>query len=118
MSLTVFGISNCDSCRNARQWLDENHLAHLFHDLRKDGVDIQMLERWTSHVDWQTLLNTRSRTWREIPAEKREDVGRTRALALMLKYPTLIKRPVFESDDFLAVGFSERRCEEILKRLL
>ena len=114
--LTLYGISNCDSCRKARKWLRDHSLEHDYHDLRLDGVDIQMLERWSSIVDWQNLLNKGRRTWREIPEAERQGINRNRALALMLKYPTLIKRPVVESDEFLAVGFSESRYRQILWR--
>jgi arsenate reductase-like glutaredoxin family protein len=31
---------------------------------------------------------------------------------LMLDQPTLMKRPVLESDKFMAVGFSEKRFRE------
>ena len=115
--LTVYGINNCDSCRKARKWLDGNSIEHEVHDLRIDGINIQTLERWCSRVDWQRLLNTRSRTWREIPPNDRSNMNLNRALALMLRHPTLIKRPVIEGDEFIAVGFSERRCREILTRL-
>jgi len=35
-----------------------------------------------------------------------------RALALIIENPTLLKRPVLESDAFIAVGFSEKRFSE------
>ena len=36
-------------------------------------------------------------------------MSKERAFALMLDQPTLVKRPVLESDQFMAVGFSEKR---------
>ncbi len=115
--LKLYGIPNCDTCRKARQWLDDNNVEHVFHDLRQDGLEIQMLERWASQVDWVTLLNTRSTTWRNLPAKDRNDVTKTRAMALMLEHPTLVKRPIFENSTFFAVGFSTRRTDELLKKL-
>ncbi len=115
--LKIYGIPNCDTCRKARKWLDENNIEHVFHDVRQDGLEIQMLERWASQVDWVTLLNTRSTTWRNLPAKDRDDVTKTRAMALMLQHPTLVKRPIFENRAFFAVGFSTRRTDELLKKL-
>ncbi len=112
--LTIYGIPNCDACRKARKSLAARGLEFRFHDLRKDGIDIQMLERWSGKVGWETLLNRKSLTWRQVPESDRQSMSRDRALALMLEEPTLIKRPVLESDAFTAVGFSEQRFEDFL----
>ena len=110
--LTVYGIKSCDTCRKARKYLAENDIEFRFHDVRDDGLDIQMLERWGDRIDWQKLLNRQSLTWRKIPEVDRGDMSKERAFALMLEQPTLVKRPVLESDRFMAVGFSERRFGE------
>lgn len=114
--LTLYGISSCDSCRNARKWLDEHEIAHNFHDLRKDGLDIQMLERWSDRLDWQKIINTRSLTWRKVPEADRENMSRNRALATMIERPTLVKRPILESKKLIAVGFSADRYAEIFNK--
>jgi arsenate reductase len=110
--LTIYGIKSCDTCRKARKYLAENDIEFRFHDVRDDGLDIQMLERWGDRIDWQKLLNRQSLTWRKIPEVDREDMSRERAFALMLDQPTLVKRPVLESEQFMAVGFSEKRFGE------
>ena len=107
--LTVFGIKSCDTCRRARKYLTEQDIEFRFHDVRDDGLDIQMLERWSARIDWSKLLNRKSLTWRKIPEVDRSDMNKDRAFALMIDRPTLLKRPVLESDKFLAVGFSEKR---------
>jgi arsenate reductase len=107
--LTVFGIKSCDTCRRAKKYLDEHNIEYQFHDLREDGLDIQMLERWTQRIGWARLLNKQSLTWRKIPEVDRNDMTHDKALAAMIDNPTLVKRPVIESDKFIAVGFSEKR---------
>ncbi len=107
--LTVYGIKSCDTCRRARKYLTEQDIEHRFHDVRDDGLDIQMLERWSARIDWQKLLNRQSLTWRKIPEVDRNDMNKDRAFALMIDRPTLLKRPVLEADKFIAVGFSEKR---------
>ena len=107
--LTVYGIKSCDTCRKARKNLAENDIEFRFHDVRDDGLDIQMLERWGDRIDWEKLLNRQSLTWRKIPEVDRGGMTKERAFALMLDQPTLLKRPVLESDQFMAVGFSEKR---------
>ncbi len=110
--LTVFGIKSCDTCRKARKYFAENDIEFQFHDVRDDGLDIQMLERWSDRIDWNKLLNRQSLTWRKIPEVDRAEVTRDKAFALMIDNPTLVKRPVLESELFIAVGFSEKRFDE------
>ena len=112
--LTVYGIKSCDTCRKARKFLDDHNIEFRFHDLREDGLNIQMLERWSSRMGWQRLLNKQSLTWRKIPEVDRADMTRDKALAAMIDGPTLIKRPVLESDKFIAVGFSEKRFGDFI----
>ena len=115
--LTVYGIKSCDTCRRAKKYLAEKNITFSFHDLREDGLDIQMLERWATRIDWQRLLNRQSLTWRKIPEIDRANMTRDKAFAAMLEAPTLIKRPVLEHRKFFAVGFSEKRFSEFLKKL-
>jgi arsenate reductase (glutaredoxin) len=115
--LTVYGIKSCDTCRKARKYLAENDIKFRFHDVRDDGLDIQMLERWGDRIEWEKLLNRQSLTWRKIPEVDRAGMSKARAFALILDQPTLMKRPVLESDQFMAVGFSEKRFGEYLSKV-
>ena len=114
--LTVYGIKSCDTCRRARKYLTGHNIEFQFHDLREDGLDIQMLERWSDRMGWQKLLNKQSLTWRKIPEVDRNDMTRDKALAAMIDSPTLVKRPVLETDKFIAVGFSEKRFSDFINR--
>lgn len=107
--MTLYGIPNCDSCRNARKFLDANNVEYRFHDVRADGVDRVILERWLQRIEWQALLNTRSATWRGLGDDDKSAVDRDRAIELMLTHPTLIKRPVAETEETTLVGFSVER---------
>lgn len=112
--LTVFGIKSCDTCRRARKYLTDHNIEFRFHDLREDGLDIQMLERWTQRIGWARLLNKQSLTWRKIPEVDRNDMTHDKALAAMIDNPTLVKRPVLEGNKFIAVGFSEKRFGDFI----
>jgi arsenate reductase len=114
--LTMYGITSCSTCREAGKWLAARGITYTFHDLREDGLDIQTLERWIEIVDWQTLLNKSSLTWRKLPEVDRNDMTRNRALAAMIEHPTLVKRPVLERGKQVTVGFAARQYEELFKR--
>ncbi len=114
--LTVYGIPSCDTCRRANQYLTDSGVEFRFHDLRADGLNVQMLERWSDRLGWERILNKRSLSWRKVPEADRNDMNRDKAIAAMLDQPTLIKRPVFEHDEYMAVGFSEKRFEDFMER--
>ncbi len=115
MAVTVYGIANCDQCRKALAWLREHDIAHRFHDFRVDGLDRGMLERWCSHLPWNSLLNRRGLTWRGLDdAARAQVVDQASAVELMLAHPTLVKRPVIVLDDGLQLGFSAQRLAAAL----
>jgi arsenate reductase len=106
--MKLYGIRSCDSCRAARAWLDEQGLEHEYFDIRADGLRESTVSRWQKSVGWEPLLNRRSLTWRKIPSVDREGLDADSARALIMGYPTVLKRPVLEvSADTVLLGFDE-----------
>ena len=105
--ITLYGISNCDSCRKARRWLGEHAIAHTYHDLRRDGLDETRLGRWIEAVGRQTLLNRRGTTWRCLSDADKAAANAQSAAPLMLDNVTLIKRPIIEIGTVVTVGFDD-----------
>ncbi|WP_280540996.1 ArsC family reductase [Chromohalobacter sp. 11-W] len=103
--VTLYGIKTCDTCRKARRTLDDLGIAYRYHDLREDGLDATRLDAFLARSDWNTLLNTRSTTWRGLDDADKRDLDVERARALLLAHPTLLKRPVLETPDHFLVGF-------------
>ncbi len=104
--IEVYGLNNCDTCRKARKWLDEQGIEHRFHDIRKANLDDEAIAGWAVKAGWETLLNRRGTTWRGLPAPDREDVDEGSAIRLMTSHPALIKRPVFVTGSDVLVGFT------------
>ncbi len=113
---TVYGINSCDSCRKARKWLDDHSIEYDYHNLREDGINIQTLERWCDRIDWNKILNKQSLTWRKIPESDRADMSKDKALAAMIEFPTVVKRPVLECEEFIALGFSPENYQAIFTK--
>lgn len=109
MSLTMYGIKNCDTVAKARRWLDDNGLAYDFHDYKALGIDAAHLQRWAGEVGWEVLLNRAGTTFRKLPEADRQDIDQARAIALMIAQPSMIKRPVVEGAGPLQVGFKPDR---------
>ena len=102
---TLYGIKNCDTVKKARQWLDQNGIAYQFHDFRADGLTAAQLNDFAARVDWITLLNRSSTSWRQLSAGQQGDLTLEKTILLMLNTPTLIKRPILDTGDKLIVGF-------------
>ncbi len=110
MAVTLYGIRNCDTMKKAWTWLDQAGVAYGFHDYKKQGVERARLEGWARQVGWEVLLNRAGTTFKKLPdADKqgadKQGIDEARAIALMLAQPSMIKRPVLETEAGLLVGF-------------
>ncbi|WP_409306366.1 ArsC family reductase [Pectobacterium sp. B1J-3] len=121
MTITMYGIKNCDTIKKARRWLEEQHIDYHFHDYRVDGLDEQNLQHFINLVGWQPLLNTRGTTWRKLDEDLRNLIGshgdrsEMVAKALMLEQPAVIKRPLLVAENGKTLlGFSAESYQEFL----
>ena len=105
--LTLYGIPNCDKCRAAQKWFSAQGLEFRFHDLRTDGLNTGLVDDWLTQVGYKALINTRSKTWRNLPDTSRKQLNNSTARELVLEYPTLIKRPLLDTGSALMVGYDE-----------
>ena len=112
MSLTIYGIKNCDTMKKARAWLDTAGKTYAFHDYKTAGIDRARLEGWAKKVGWEALLNRSGTTFRKLPEADKESLTEKKALALMLEQPSMIRRPVLEAlGGKLLVGFKPENYE-------
>jgi arsenate reductase len=107
LSITIYGIKNCDTMKKARAWLDSHGVAYDFHDYKTAGVAKDKLKQWSDEVGWETLLNRAGTTFTKLPDADKEGVNERKALALMASQPSMIKRPVLDLGGKLLVGFKE-----------
>ena len=107
MTVTLYGIPNCDTVKKARQWLTENAIDYAFHDFKKAGLDAALLDQWIDKAGWEILLNRRGMMWRKVPQDVRDRIDASSARQLMLETPTIIKRPVLDIDGAIHVGFKD-----------
>jgi Spx/MgsR family transcriptional regulator len=106
MPITIYGIKNCDTMKNARAWLDKHKVDYAFHDYKSAGIERGKLEGWAKKAGWETLLNRAGTTFKKLPDKDKENVTEKKAIALMLKQPSMIKRPVLElGGGRIVVGF-------------
>ena len=107
MTITLYGIPNCDTVKKARKWLDAQGIDYDFHDYKKAGADPAQLKAWVAERGWETILNRAGTTFRKLPDVEKEGLDAAKAVALMAEHTSTIKRPVVEYPGGLLVGFKE-----------
>lgn len=115
-SITIYGIKNCDTMKKARAWLDQHGVDYAFHDYKSAGIDKDKLETWTKKAGWETILNRAGLTFKKLPDNDKQGLTEKKAIALMLKQPSMIKRPVLELPrGKLLVGFKPEEYAAAVK---
>jgi Spx/MgsR family transcriptional regulator len=114
MTVTMYGIKNCDTIKKARAWLDEHAIPYAFHDYKTAGVDSARLARWIEMEGWETVLNRAGTTFRKLPDADKADLDAGKATELMLAQPSMIKRPVLEHPGGVLIGFAPERYARAL----
>jgi Spx/MgsR family transcriptional regulator len=106
--MKVYGITNCNTVKKALDWLKDNHIEYEFHDFKKKGVSEDKLEEWDQKAGYEKFLNKQGLTWKQLPAEVKENIKtKADALHLLQEKTSMIKRPVIEDGGFLFFGFDE-----------
>lgn len=104
MSLTLYGLKNCDTCKKALKALEAAGKGVTFVDIRAEADLAALLPGWLQAAGAEVLVNRRSTTWRTLG-----DDDRARdPLALLSEHPTLIKRPVIDAGGTIHVGWTKQ----------
>jgi arsenate reductase (glutaredoxin) len=116
-AMTVYGIKNCNTVKNALQWLDEHKVTYAFHDYKKNGITADKLHEWCGQHGWEKLLNKKGTTWRQLNPDVQSAVTSEKAaIEVMIEKPSVIKRPLVESKGkIVALGFDEESYTKIFK---
>lgn len=95
--------------KKARTWLDTHGVTYTFHDYKVHGIDQVRLAHWVDELSWDALLNTSGTTFRKLADVDKRDLTESKAIALMLAQPSMIRRPVLDLGTRRIVGFSPDR---------
>ncbi|MBI2255348.1 MAG: ArsC family reductase [Proteobacteria bacterium] len=115
MSITIYGIKNCDTMKKARVWLDAKGVAYRFHDYKVAGIDKAHLAAWCGKLGWEKVLNRAGTTFRALADAEKANLTEAKAIALMQKQPAMIKRPILDTGKTLLAGFKPEEYAAVLK---
>ena len=112
---TVYGLSNCDTCKKARNWLTRFGIKHVFVDYRDQRQPPETLLAWKAAAGgWEALINKSSTTWRQLPPNRKTPGSDAEWKLLLREYPQLIRRPVMvQGDGSVSQGFSDNGFKKL-----
>jgi arsenate reductase len=115
LDMILYGIKNCNTVKSAIDWLKAKKVEFEFHDYKTKGISDEKLKSWSKQVGWESLVNKRGTTWRQLDeAEQSRIVNEASAIALMKEKTSVIKRPLIEKDGkVLTLGFNEDEYKNI-----
>ncbi|MFM6976123.1 MAG: ArsC family reductase [Sphingobacteriaceae bacterium] len=115
--MIVYGIPNCNTVKKALDWLKANELDFEFHDYKKKGITKEKLEDWATQIAWESLVNKKGTTWRQLPPEVQNTINnKEAAFSLIIQKPSVTKRPIIESNGkIICLGFDESQYVQLIK---
>lgn len=105
MTITMYGIPNCDTIKKAKKWLEAEGVEYQFHDYRKQGIDKAMVETFCQQLGWENVVNKRGTTYRQLTQEQKDNLNQESAIELLVEQPAMIKRPILVINNDYHLGF-------------
>lgn len=115
--LKVYAIPNCNTVKKALDWMHKNKIDYAFHNYKKEGISKTKLTEWCKQVGWESLINKKGTTWKQLDAKIQASIkNQTAAIQLMLEKTSIIRRPLIEKDNkIILLGFDETEYKKALK---
>ena len=107
--MKIYGLKNCDKCRQALKALSNSVQDVSFIDVRSDGISLEVLENFYS-IFGVGLVNKRSTTRRSLSLSEQK----LNPIELLIKYPALMKRPIISYNDKFELGWNNEVENRIL----
>ncbi len=101
--------------KKAFAWLEGKGIKYQFHDYKKLGAPADRVKTWIKQAGREHVLNTKGKTFRDLPAARQQGLDDAKAAALMVEFPSAIKRPVIEAGNAVLVGFDAGEYAATLK---
>lgn len=115
--VTLYTMPSCKSCRRAKSWLEENHIAYTERNILSEPLNmdefkriLQMTERGTDDI-----ISTGSKAFQELNIQV-DTLSLKQLCKIIRKYPKIIRRPILMDNKNLLVGYNEERIRCFLPR--
>ncbi len=108
----------CSTCRKAKKWLDEHHIAYTDRHIVEDHPLYDELEQWyhKSGLPLKKFFNTSGVLYKEMKLkDKLPSMSEEEQLKLLAENGMLVKRPLVVDGDTVLIGFKETEWEQTLQ---
>ncbi|MEA3405196.1 MAG: arsenate reductase [Pseudomonadota bacterium] len=112
--MKMYGIPNCDTVRKARKFLESNGVEYEFHDFKKQGITLETIETWLKSQPINVMVNKRSTSWKQLTEDQKQQLMDATDLSVLTEMPTLIKRPVLQTEATLLFGFKADEYQALI----
>ena len=108
--MKAYGLKKCSTCQKALDHLAAKKVQVVFTDHSVSPPTIDQVAGWSKALGgWEKMINRAGYTWRGLPKSDIENLTEAKAVALAVRHPSLIRRPLIEHDDgSVTVGFAEK----------
>ncbi|RBW71252.1 arsenate reductase family protein [Bacillus taeanensis] len=118
MGLTFYWYPKCGTCRKAKKWLEEHHIAfepvHIVENPPSKEALKDFYEK--SGLELKKFFNTSGQKYRELGLkDKLKTASEEEMLDLLASDGMLIKRPIVTDSEKITVGFKEETFDSTWK---
>ena len=107
MSIQVYGIPNCGTCKKAFKWLEDSAVTYEFINTKENPPTREIIENWVNSLGFQPMRNTSGQSYRDL-GEVRNNWTNKDWIEAFAKDAMLLKRPLFVKDGrAVLVGFRD-----------
>ncbi|GEL16067.1 Spx/MgsR family RNA polymerase-binding regulatory protein [Pediococcus cellicola] len=116
--ITVLWGPSCGSARRACQWLDEHHLDYDRVNVVSQAISLQTLKKVLSLTEYgaEEIISERSKAYKKFGQKYIDSLTISELHRLLVRYPSLIKKPIIFTHNKLQVGFNEDEIRSFIPR--
>ncbi|MCM2532774.1 transcriptional regulator SpxA [Neobacillus pocheonensis] len=117
--VNLYTTPSCTSCRKAKAWLEEHHIAYIERNILSDPLTVDEIKSILRLTEEGTseIISTNSKTFQELNINI-ESLSLNEFYKLIMKYPQMLRRPIIQDEKRLQVGYNEEEIRSFLPRRL
>ncbi|OLP16697.1 arsenate reductase [Leptolyngbya sp. 'hensonii'] len=116
MSIQVYGIPNCGTCKKAFTWLEQHGVAYEFINTKETPPTQALIQAWVEVLGSKPMRNTSGQSYRALGSE-RDNWTDAQWVDAFTQDAMLLKRPLFVKDGTaVLVGFRDK--DEVIRQKL
>lgn len=116
MKLNIFYNPKCSKCRNAKSFLDNNHIDYNLIEYLNDHPTIGDIEEIVRKLNIKPLDLVRKNENLYIEKFKDKILSNSEWFEILAKNPTLIQRPIIFDDTYAIIARDEESFNTLIDR--